>query len=51
MESFSNNILPGFDEGKFVPVVDSVFSVDNIIFAHERMEKNLNKGKIIIKWE
>jgi tumor protein p53-inducible protein 3 len=51
INKFKKEILPGFGESeKFVPIVDSVYSVENIIDAHTKMEENKNIGKIIIKW-
>jgi NADPH:quinone reductase-like Zn-dependent oxidoreductase len=51
IKEFSNEILPKFSTNQFVPVIDKIYSVDQIKEAHERMEKNENIGKIIIKWE
>lgn len=33
---------------RIVPVIDSVFPVQDFEAAHERMEKNLNRGKIVV---
>ncbi len=46
---FVKNILPGFEEGKYEPIIDSVFSWRQVKKAHRRMEQNLNIGKIIMQ--
>ena len=51
INNFKSNILPGFNHPqKFTPIVDSVYTVENIVEAHKRMEENKNIGKIIVKW-
>ncbi|KAI0445337.1 zinc-binding alcohol dehydrogenase domain-containing protein 2 [Xylaria telfairii] len=39
--------IPNFESGKLKVRVDSVFAMDDIIKAHELMEKNVTTGKII----
>ncbi|KAH8166098.1 hypothetical protein CIB48_g2130 [Xylaria polymorpha] len=39
--------IPDFESGKLKVRVDSVFAMDDIIKAHELMEKNVTTGKII----
>ncbi|KAI1293969.1 zinc-binding alcohol dehydrogenase domain-containing protein 2 [Xylaria venustula] len=39
--------IPHFESGKLKVKIDSVFSMDDIIKAHELMEKNVTTGKII----
>ena len=46
---FVKRILPGFAEGHFKPIVDSIYSWRQATEAHQRMEENLNMGKIILK--
>lgn len=46
---FVRNILPGFSDGRYTPVVDSVFAWEEAEEAHQRMESNLNMGKIVLK--
>jgi len=41
--------LPQFSTGKLKPVVDQVFPLAQAQQAHERMEQNLNQGKIVLK--
>lgn len=38
-----------FENGQFKVVVDSVFDWSEVAEAHQRMEQNLNAGKIILK--
>jgi len=35
-------------EGELTPVIDTVFSLENVVQAHELMESSLHKGKIIL---
>ncbi|MCF8034293.1 MAG: NAD(P)H-quinone oxidoreductase [Desulfarculaceae bacterium] len=44
----SQRWLPLFTQGKLRPVIDSVIPWDQAASAHERMEANLNTGKIIL---
>lgn len=46
---FSKKALPLFKNNMLRPIVDSVFSLDDIQQAHEHMESNKNIGKIIIQ--
>jgi NADPH:quinone reductase-like Zn-dependent oxidoreductase len=47
--AFSRTHLPLFDDGRLKPMVDSVFALSDVARAHERMEKNENLGKIVLK--
>lgn len=47
-EAFSRDLLPLLDSGALVGNVDSVFSLDQIREAHERMESNETFGKVVI---
>jgi putative PIG3 family NAD(P)H quinone oxidoreductase len=47
--AFARNHLPYFDDGRLKPLVDSVFSLADVARAHERMEQNLNLGKIVLR--
>lgn len=47
--AFVRDSLPLFAEGRLKPVVDSVFDFDNAGQAHERMERNENVGKIVLR--
>ena len=48
---FSERVVPLFDAGRLKPVVDRVFSFDEIRAAHELMESNATFGKIVLRWE
>jgi len=45
---FAREILPLFDTGALVPVIDSRYPLDRIADAHVHMESNANLGKILI---
>jgi putative PIG3 family NAD(P)H quinone oxidoreductase len=47
---FSERIVPLFDAGRLKPVVDRVFSFDEIRAAHELMHSNATFGKIVLRW-
>ncbi|MBH52494.1 MAG: NAD(P)H-quinone oxidoreductase [Chloroflexi bacterium] len=43
-----SSVLPLLESGKIHSVTDSVFPLSNVAEAHQRMEDNLNFGKIIL---
>lgn len=45
---FAAEMLPLFETGLLRPVIDSRFALGDIAKAHERMEANLNAGKILV---
>lgn len=45
---FAAEVLPLFDDGRLRPVIDSRFALADIAAAHDRMESNVNVGKIVI---
>ena len=47
--AFSRTHLPLFAEGRLKPLVDSVFALEDVARAHEHMESNRNRGKIVLK--
>ena len=50
ISKFSFDILPGFKSSELTPVIDSIYPVEQIKEAHQRMESNQNIGKIVVKW-
>jgi tumor protein p53-inducible protein 3 len=46
---FVRTTLPLLENGRVKPLVDSVFPFSDVARAHERMEANLNLGKIVLK--
>jgi putative PIG3 family NAD(P)H quinone oxidoreductase len=48
VEGFRRRFLPLFETGRLRPVLDSVYPLKDVILAHERMEANLNLGKIVL---
>jgi tumor protein p53-inducible protein 3 len=46
---FQERVLPRIERGDVRPVIDSVYPLDDVRAAHERMEANLNTGKIILR--
>lgn len=48
-KEFANYAIPKFEAGVLKPVIDSIVDWDKANEAHERMEKNKNAGKIILR--
>lgn len=46
---FQKDYMAFIDSGEIKPVIDSEFDLENVVEAHERMESNQNKGKILLK--
>lgn len=46
---FHEGVLPFFEKGAVKPVIDSIYPLEDVRSAHERMEANLNTGKIILR--
>lgn len=44
------DVMPLAEAGKIKPIVDSVFSFNDVERAHQRMAENKNFGKIILTW-
>jgi tumor protein p53-inducible protein 3 len=47
-QRFIRESLPLFASGRLRPVIDQVFALSDARAAHERMEQNLNVGKIVL---
>ena len=45
---FATEMLPLFDTGAMLPVIDSVYPFDRIAEAHQHMAANANTGKIVV---
>ena len=50
-DSFQKRFRPLFDDGRLVPVVDSVFPVRDVHSAHDYVRRNENIGKVILEME
>lgn len=48
-QELKEQVWPLLDAGKIKPVIDSVFSLEQVSLAHERMESNQHIGKIILE--
>jgi len=46
---FGDELLPRFESGELRAVIDSVLPFEEVRAAHQRMEENLNRGKIILR--
>ena len=47
--AFTRDVLPGLADGRFRPLVDSVFPLERAADAHRRMAENANVGKIVLR--
>lgn len=47
-QAFADALLPDFDAGVLKPIIDTRFTLDQIVDAHRHMEANANIGKIVI---
>jgi tumor protein p53-inducible protein 3 len=50
VERFYTQGFSGFEQRKLKPIIDSIFPANEAGKAHERMEANLNTGKIVLQW-
>jgi NADPH:quinone reductase-like Zn-dependent oxidoreductase len=48
---FSIRMIPLFENDRLKPVIDRVFSFNEIRAAHERMASNESFGKIVLRWD
>lgn len=46
---FVRNVLPAFADGRITPVIDRVFSFDELPAAKDYMESNAQVGKIVVR--
>lgn len=46
---FEERVLPLLEKGEVRAVIDRVYSLEEVRAAHERMEANLNTGKIVLR--
>lgn len=49
MRGFVRDVLPGFADGRIVPVIDRVFSFDELLAAKAYVESNAQLGKVVVK--
>jgi NADPH:quinone reductase-like Zn-dependent oxidoreductase len=49
MRGFIRDFLPAIQDGRITPVLDRVFSFDELPRAKERMESNAQVGKIVVR--
>jgi putative PIG3 family NAD(P)H quinone oxidoreductase len=46
---FRTEVLPRLEAGAIRPIIDRVFPLEEVRAAHERMEANLNVGKVVLR--
>lgn len=46
---FERELWPALEAGALRPQVDRTFSLEEVAVAHQRMEQNLNTGKIVLR--
>ena len=47
--AFSDEVIPLLERGEVRPVIDSIFDLDEIRDAHERLEGNQTFGKVVLR--
>ncbi len=45
---FATHVIPLLTRGAVSPVIDKIYSLDEVRAAHERLETNMSFGKIIL---
>ena len=50
VSSFTKEFWVKLADGSITPIVDSIYPMEEVALAHQRMEENLNTGKIILTW-
>ncbi|PLX93868.1 MAG: NADPH:quinone oxidoreductase, partial [Desulfuromonas sp.] len=46
---FTKTALPKFADRSIVPIIEKVFSLDEVVEAHRMMEEDRHFGKIVLK--
>lgn len=49
VRDFTRDVLPGFVDGRISPVIDRIFSFDELPAARDYMESNAQVGKIVVR--
>lgn len=49
VRGFVRDLLPAFADGRITPVIDRVYAFEELPAAKERMESNLQLGKIVVR--
>eukprot|EP00118_Oscarella_pearsei_P012143 m.86787 g.86787 ORF g.86787 m.86787 type:complete len:179 (+) comp36512_c1_seq7:980-1516(+) len=44
-----DKLVPLFESGQLKPVTDKIYPLEEVQAAHERMQKNLTQGKLLLK--
>ena len=47
-QRFAHQVLPLFESGQLAPVVDEVLPLEEVASAHERLERNVTFGKLVL---
>ena len=49
VRDFTRDVMPGFADGRISPVIDRIFSFDELPAAKDYMESNAQVGKIVVR--
>ena len=49
VQRFERELWPALDQGALAPSLDRIFPLADVAAAHQRMEQNLNTGKIVLR--
>lgn len=47
---FGREVLPQLESGTLMPVLDAVYSIEDVAAAHRYMESNHNFGSVVLAW-
>ncbi len=50
IDAFSARCLSAFSKGELQVNIDTIYGIDDIQTAHQRLEENTTKGKIVVRW-
>ena len=49
LKDLKKYVFPHLISGKIKPIIDSIYKIDDVVKAHEKLYKNNHIGKIILK--
>ena len=49
VQRFERELWPALEAGTLAPQLDQIFPLADVAAAHQRMQQNLNTGKIVLR--
>lgn len=50
-QALRQTVWPWIEQGRVRPVIDTIFSAEQIVQAHARMEQGQHIGKLVLRWQ